>query len=146
MTTYEQIREIRNERLYGEEPPLEFGCEVEMKENWRKKRIFLGKNLFNIGCGVSKIYLEFAYEFGGDEFCSNGHDFSEINKILGKPVSLSDLLRMLPDGFFINNEGVICCYDDEDGEFGLFMGKLDLTKEIKDQEEETLKQLLELIK
>ena len=66
------------------------------------------------------------------------------------PVTLQDVLRLLPYGrYSVDSAGTIMKLRDVlDGEwaYDVELNKIDLTKSIEDQDEETLKSILSLIK
>lgn len=158
MNDYKKIRELRNERLCDGEPPLKFGCEIVFEEvMWCIKN-------------DEDIKLDDCLEFGyfsqmpiwkGDNKIITFYDktrgwnhpvYEEIQQtieILGKPVSLNDILRLLKKKRVqIQSNGVLqeVSGDTYETEKQVIHCNIDLTKEISEQEPETLSKLLAIIK
>ena len=132
---YNKIREIRNKHF---PPKLEFGCEVEVKSFFLPDEL---QNTQQIVCKLNPVSESIVTASGNDVF------LVDIVNILGKPVSLNDVLRMckiLKKEVAINTDGFLFWeYKIDDG-LGIEM--IDLSLPISEQSEETLEALLKLIK
>lgn len=141
MTPYETLRAKVYEILYPEGIPLEFGCWVlDYKDGVDK--VIAGSN------GEEKVLIKGIGEI-------EKYKLLDINafKILGKPLSLQDILRAVDkykeggDIYYLYANGWLM----RDGQTheghrdGQMVCKLDLSKQIKDQDEEVLLKLIELI-
>ena len=122
---YNKIRKLRNKKF---EQNLDFGCVVDVKNKIGYiinakivDNFILGYILFHKNSTISQVLT--------DNF-----------KIIGKPVTLTDILRMLEKHLDIMEVHHQVLYN-EDKEW-----YIDLTKEIKDQPEEILKKLYNLLK
>lgn len=136
MTPYETLRAKVYEILYPEGIPLEFGCWVlDYKDGVDK--VIAGSN------GEEKVLIKGIGEI-------EKYKLLDINafKILGKPLSLQDILRATA---IKKDSGYVA----ELRQSGLYVGDyswkkpfihIDLSKPIKDQEESVLLKLIELIK
>ena len=84
---------------------------------------------------------------GVQEEIVDKHLYNNIIEVLGKPVSLQDILRIMGDNIqattFDDTEVELEVYDNS-GEYHLL--HIDLTKDIKDQGEEVLEAIYQLIK
>ncbi len=137
MNYYEKIRTIRNEMF---PPKLEFGCEV-ISKMWGL-RVILNKS------PRQKITMTKEEDF--DTYhCTgidgNGDCFVPESELrpLGKPVSLQDILlitekKLYPNYLEVNSIGELS------GDVEIC--EIDFTKSIKDQREEALKAIYNLIK
>lgn len=122
---YQKLRELRNQLLHDGTPPLEFGCEY-------------------IGIGVE-------YDSDGDPYPVQEQcvvtftkpNNSEIDEILGTPVTIAEVLVMLGHRYSISGDGTLWEYDlirrwETEGL------NLDITLPLSEQEEACGK-LLELL-
>ena len=136
MTTYEKIRQIRNNHF---PPKLEFGCELVFKKDHRLNQYFM----FEKGDIITFCYKDHKYEsyFLSKSirrlgiFMLDRKDF-EVLKNLGKPI-FDDILKIMKlkgrEFYYANLERL-----------AELLGS-DL-KAIKDQDEEALRQIYDLIK
>ncbi len=173
-TTYEHIREIRNKMF---PPKLKFGCEVLIKSLCRDCENYNGNeynfcNDFECEKQIitvdhrDKVYID---GYGNISLLGAEKPYYSINmtalkeeidiiarykkgmvvKILGRPISLNDILLMMGRKKKGNDIYAI----KEDGKLiDVFLGEniyggiqFDLTLPIKDQDEETLIKILSLI-
>ena len=148
MTPQQQIRELRN-KLLGE-PKLEFGCEVEIHSDDSDYRgdIYCVSNFKN---DYYKRPCEITLHSIVDKWIPttslDGHWKDSIRtgywKLLGKPVSTNDLLLMT-----INEDDYPRFADKDKGGKGLWISeeiKLDLTKEIEQQDESVLLEIIKIL-
>jgi len=152
-----KLRKAVQKILYPDgDIPLEFGCEVLMsyyKKN--TKYIFLGDS-------KGHVLNSGTYQTGGVFYCIRDtaiqptqKDYDDIIQNLGKPIDLQDILLALSykeeseeirDMQINHFESGICSVRVEKMETReLFDFHIDLTKTIAEQDEETIKALLELI-
>ena len=128
MQELKELQDLRNKMF---PPELEFGCEVETKDfiGTMINYTIAGNYMLKISDGITKTVTEQA-----------------IIKILGKPLTILDILRMLPDTTL--NEG--CNFGKWNDEcsftYNTFDVILDLSKDlIKDQPKEAIIQLNKLL-
>lgn len=147
MTNAQKLRERRNE-LLGE-PKLEFGCEIKPKYPVRRIKYCMILDHFggdNYRCreriDTSKNDEEYQENFGHNEYRDYHIDEFEI---LGKPVTINDVLRMLvgvhSEKFWYMTDGGVLSHEDWDDFLTL---NLSLTT-VEDEPEETIISLLNLL-
>jgi len=138
MNTYEQIREIRNKHFKSK---LEFGCEIYTLNDIFKLQ---SKGFHqNGGKGTYSYAHYYLYDEIEDEIITANEDNC---KILGKPVSLQDVLRMCYGDIFSVHQNQLNELRFFEKSSRILVFTINLTKEIQDQDEEVLKQILQLIK
>ena len=140
--------QCKNCKGTGTDIPLEFGCEILMsyyKKN--TKYIFLGDS-------KGHVLNSGTYQKGGVFYCIRDtaiqptqKDYDDIIQNLGKPIDLQDILLAL-----VSKDVQIKLFKEQIqiAKFYGFQKKpliidIDLTKTIAEQDEETIKALLELI-
>jgi len=131
---YNELRQIRNQHF---PPVLEFGCECVMPNS--KERYILCKE-YEYACETPYWHTVFITE--PETLSKQNIDTKTVSdsKILGKEVSLQEVIMMENQSY--NNEFSL------EGSL-LFLNEdtaIDLSKPIKDQDYETLEQILQLIK
>ena len=159
-----ELTDIRNEILYPDGVPLEFGCQIiaindiETGERLHKNGGNSKKNEIKKGDILSFITknrkTDVVVMSCGDNCFLPAYDvFRQNYKILGKPISLNDILRLIQENkqnkFFycISTNGYFEVMDiDNNIILDDFSFKINLEKEIKDQKTETLEQLYSMIK
>jgi len=135
MTNYEKLRAKCYEIIYPDGIPLEFGCEIK---------------------GIGGDYFDVIdVEHNGRVTVREGwvitkKTFQRNYKILGKPLELRDLLKIIKKtgDYAITSRGQIMMFIDDEGygqPMGIKLPKLDLSKPISEQSEETLDALIELV-
>jgi len=141
MNTYEKLRELRNKILYPYGVPLEFGCETE-------EGIYIGEEL---------ITSNHTAEWKHTVLHNNGRILGQnyVAKILGKPITLQDILRVINRAMFdkktkLKGYELSYCGDSlyihwtDSNDYQDYI-KILLEKEIKNQDEEVLQQIINLI-
>lgn len=129
MNDYEKLREIRNEKF---PPVLEFGCELLIN---KELAIFIRET--EKSSEVVYHVLKEGKTLMIDENLSN-------IKNLGKPVSLNDVLGLINIDKIYPINSCNCMHIKPFDSDNLI--EIDLSKEIKDQDNETLKEIYNLIK
>ncbi len=134
-----EITAIRNKMLYPDGVPFEFGCDVKWNNNIYTIQAFGG---ISADPDFDKNCVQIT------NFKPYGEAYPLMNEIvnLGKPVSIVDILRMLPE------DETIEVFKQK--ELNIIKGSrhnridIDLTKGdyIKDQDEDIQKEILKLIK
>ena len=145
-TEYRKLQKARNSLLFPEGVPLEFGCEVRCDEGV----LLHQSHAINCEakCGTANVYTLYLYDEHND--CIETV-INDKYKILGKEVSMNDILRMLTEqgesiSLFVKwNKATIQFTTACNGECASDI-ILDLTKSIPNQPQETLKQINELCK
>jgi len=145
MTNYEKLRTLRNDMLFDGKPPLEFGCEVvATKYGKSQKGIFIADGSYHIDGGFVCIDIK-----------EQDNVFTEI---LGKPVTLQDIMLMLHKKTVVLDDGKKWLQtrikdsgiDDNKLWIQSLAGhkpvELDLTKDPDKWDDETLGKLLSILK
>lgn len=141
-TSYETLRKLCYDIIYSGKIPLEFGVEVKLLGKIGKNRV--GVVWRNINGGICVV---------GETIGSIDYWFPKEYKILGRPLSLQDVLRTIKK----NNKNKpnytdICGVDVDESQVSFerkALGTLrfiDLTLPISQQSEEDLDKLIELVK
>lgn len=154
MNTYELIREIRNERL-GEQK-LEKDCEFRWNYDLWTVNGIINNTIFAFSFtgdihDLAFVEQEDKWEYKYKRFDKDGEDMEDI-KILGKPVTIADILLMMNDKIMspnhvvsISSNGYVFeLINNQSNKEKPNLFKFDLTKEIKNQD--CLKEIYELIK
>jgi len=137
MNTYRKLQKRVNEILKRDTTYAEYGDEILIYNDGYDYRevIYLSEK----NDVINFAYLDY-----------NVHEIESISKndvqeILGKPPTLQDLLRCIhiSHSYFNSLLNFLCLKKDEE-EFDLF-DQLDLSKDIKDQDEEVLESIYKLI-
>lgn len=123
MTSYQKLRELRNQLLHDGTPPLEFGCEIQT------------------GYGVIKYTTDEDYlrRESTARIASNQMQIPNPFSIHGTPVTIAEVLVMLGEV----NHGEIVSWPDKILTIGDDV-RIDLTRPLSEQEEACGK-LLELL-
>ena len=147
-----QLRELRNKIIYNGDVPLEFGCEVEIDneyyiyikyetEDFSEDKYFITKIDTNNGYGWREIIYNTSVITAFDEIQNN-------IKILGKPVTLQEVLLMIRNYDNIDAGSYYKMYTNGEiyNEVDELFVKIDLTKSVEEQDEEVLDKLLGILK
>ena len=153
MNTYEQIREIRNERFYGRDniikafTPFRLGCDVEIDNNG-DRGIYI--NEFDVEDDTQQNNINVLLPDG--EIIQSSSWFLNYNRNNGMPVSLDDILRLLSMKIKCKPNlvslmlGMKKLPENSQKDWADLFGNIVIGKEIKDQSSDTLKCILNLIK
>lgn len=162
-TNYQKLITLRNERLYPDGVPLEFGCEVEIGKYSRKgKEIVTTKQYYVIEHAKThddgdRVYSDKEFFYAKDKRFFNNRSLAYLYegkklirlkdnddgyyKTLGKDVSLRGVLEMLEP-----TEKIFFEKDISGIQFLCIDGiNLPLTEDPKDYPEELLEQLIEIL-
>ena len=148
MDKYEQLRTIRNESLHEGIVRLDYGCEFQYHKEWGDEMLTVCAIYDDTGNTRTLSYLppnkEIQYEI---------EDFSrEKIKVLGKEVTLQEVLLMISTTAIC--DGSVSSIENGDMEIKHYpeyknkdeeLIQINLSKPIKDQDEEVLGKLINLL-
>lgn len=140
-----QLRELRNKIIYNDDVPLDRGVEVLLKEN--------PDDL--IGYTTTWVVRDLRWEGSDTVVKLANEDIVSWNspyiKILGKPTSWGDVLRMLKEketfGWYVlESGGRLLHFLDYKDCSATGITRFDLTRSPEEQDEEVLDKLINLLK
>jgi len=141
----ENLRVIRNKHF---PPKLEFGCEIKSCGNvWK-----ITDGRWEKVSKEKEKYLIKNFGYGKNWYNKIGTSHYEpFTEVLGKSVSLEEVLRLLQkkyDDAEIHGDGLIYIFNDCENcaSYELVVDNYDLTRSPEEQDDETLKKIINLIK
>lgn len=143
-TKAEELRELRDKIIHNGDVPIDFGCEVKLEDY--SDRIQVLEVLHD-----DSMWCRFADEDNWFDRIDKIDPYATY-KILGKPTSWGEVLRMLNrednhvvDLVFCNEKYAIQSNSTHNGKPIIYI-ELDLTKSPEEQEPEVIEKLVKLLK